>query len=259
MSSGFSDDAAAYYARYRRGYPDSFVDALVHALTLSRASTIIDLGCGTGQLTLPLAKRVGRVIGVDPEPDMLSHARAAAWNSDARNVDWIVGAAQDLVAIAATYGDVSAVTVANAIHLVDRTQLFQAAQAMLRPGHGLAVIANSSPLWLQDAAWSHALRTFLERWLGTNLTSYCGTDDQTRSQYRDELTALGYSVEEIAMGYTDVLSLDHIVGGVFSAMSERIPAAPDRKRFASQLSSALADTDPYIENVEVRALIGRVR
>lgn len=80
MTNGFSGDAAAYYARYRRGYPDSFVDALVHALTLSRASTIIDLGCGTGQLALPLAIRVGRVIGVDPEPDMLSHARAAAWN-----------------------------------------------------------------------------------------------------------------------------------------------------------------------------------
>lgn len=95
--------------------------------------------------------------------------------------------------------------------------------------------------------------------MGTRLTSYCGTDDETRSQYRDELTALGYGVEEIEMGYTDVLSLDQIVGGVFSAMSDRIPAAPDRKRFASELSSALADTDPYMENVEVRALIGRLR
>ncbi|MGH3672714.1 MAG: class I SAM-dependent methyltransferase [Pseudonocardiaceae bacterium] len=259
MTNGFSGDAAAYYARYRRGYPDSFVDALVHAVMLSSANTIIDLGCGTGQLALPLAIRVGRVIGVDPEPDMLCHARAAALDSDASNVEWILGPAQDLVSIAAKYSDIDAVTVANAIHLVDCVQLFQAALAVLRPGRGLAVIANSTPLWLQDTAWSHALRTFLERWLGTRLTSYCGTDDETRSQYRDELIALGYGVEEIRMGYTDVLSLDQIVGGVFSAMSDRLPAAPDRTRFASELKNALADTDPYTENVEVRSLIGRVR
>ena len=78
-------------------------------------------------------------------------------------------------------------------------------------------------MWLQDTAWSHALRTCLEGWLGTQLTSYCGTDDATRAEYREELVDLGYDVEEIRVEYTDVLGLDHIVGGVFSAMSEAPP------------------------------------
>lgn len=213
MSSGFAGDAAEYYARYRHGYPAPVIDALLAALGLSSADTVVDLGCGTGQLSLPLASRVGRVIGVDPEPDMLDRARVAALDARAVNVEWIGGTAGDLGPIAARYGGVDAITLANAIHLVDRAQLFNAAQTALRPGSGLAIIANGTPLWLQSTAWSQALRGFLERSLEQTLTSHCGTDDETRAQYRDELIALGYRVEEVQVDYSDNLSVDEIVGG----------------------------------------------
>lgn len=259
MTSGFNGDVADYYARYRRGYPLAVIDALVDALRLSISDTIVDLGCGTGQLTLPLASRVGRAIGVDPEADMLRQASMAEHDRGTSRVDWIRGSADDLVAISARYGGVDAVTLANAIHLVDRAQLFGAARTALHPGGGLAIIANGNPLWLQDTAWSRALKTFLERWLGTRLTGHCGTDDDTRSVYRHELTALGYGVEEVRVDYSDSLTLDQIVGGVLSAMSGQLPAADDRNRFASELARALADAAPYVEQVPVRVLIGSLR
>lgn len=259
MTSGFNGDVADYYAQYRRGYPVAVIDALVDALRLSISGTIVDLGCGTGQLTLPLANRVGRAIGIDPEADMLRHASAAAHDGDASNVEWILGSADDLVAISVRYGGVEAVTLANAIHLVDRAQLFDAAREVLNPGGALAIIANGHPLWLQDTAWSRVLKAFLERWLGIRLTGHCGTDDDTRSVYRHEMTTLGYDVEEIRVDYTDILTLDQIVGGVFSAMSGRLPAANDRNRFASEVAGALADAAPYVEHVPVRVLIGHVR
>ena len=39
-----------------------------------RAETVIDLGCGTGIISLQLASRGYRVIGVDPSPLMLEAA-----------------------------------------------------------------------------------------------------------------------------------------------------------------------------------------
>ncbi|GAA5189801.1 hypothetical protein GCM10023322_43330 [Rugosimonospora acidiphila] len=76
MSLGFGGEVAGYYARYRRGYPPAAVDAIVKAFALGTDDVVLDLGCGTGQLTLPLAERVRAV--VDPEPDMLVLARRAA-------------------------------------------------------------------------------------------------------------------------------------------------------------------------------------
>ncbi len=75
MRASFSGAVATYYARHRRGYPPEVLDALVDAFGLGAADTVVDLGCGTGQLSLPLAARVGSIVGVDPEPDMLAGRR----------------------------------------------------------------------------------------------------------------------------------------------------------------------------------------
>lgn len=40
-----------------------------------RPRATLDFGCGAGRLTIPLAKRSGRVVGCDVAPTMLAHAR----------------------------------------------------------------------------------------------------------------------------------------------------------------------------------------
>lgn len=259
MTGGFGGEVADFYARYRRGYPARVVNALATALELDHVSVVADLGCGSGQLTLPLARRVGRVIGVDPEPDMLRHAQAEAEQGQIGNVDWILGTTRELELVTARYGRLDAVTLANSVHLVDRADLFISARPALKPARRLAIIANGTPLWQQDHDWSRALRTFLERWLGTSLTSCCGTDDATRLQYRRELAELGYTVDEIRTDYSDILTLAQVIGGVFSAMSDRLPPADDRPAFAAELADHLTGMTPYVEQVSVRSLIARVR
>jgi SAM-dependent methyltransferase len=255
MVGGFAGDVASYYARYRRGYPPAVIDALVDALALTSADTIIDLGCGTGQLTLPLARKVEQALGVDPEPDMLRHAAIAGREAAVANVQWIRGTSGDLESIAGRFDGVGAITLANAIHLVDRAQLFEAAKTALHPGRGLAIIANGTPLWLQDTPWSDALRMFLESWLGISPTNRCGTDDDARSAYRHELIALGYAVDDVWVDYADILTIDQIVGGVFSALSDNIPEREDRARFTAELDAVLAGSGPFIEHVNVRILV----
>ena len=78
MELGFSGDVVEFYQRYRHGYPAAAIDVLTDAFQLSPEDLVVDLGCGTGQLTLPIAAKVRGVIGVDPEPDMLIRARRAA-------------------------------------------------------------------------------------------------------------------------------------------------------------------------------------
>jgi ubiquinone/menaquinone biosynthesis C-methylase UbiE len=142
------------------GYPPAFVEVLARALRLGSADVVADVGCGTGQLTIPLAACVRAAAGIDPEPAMLALAAQAAAGQQVANVTWILGSDRDLPALAGLLGEhtLAAVTIANAIHLMAHQQVFAAARRLLRPGGGLAVIANGTPLWQQPSDWSQALR-----------------------------------------------------------------------------------------------------
>jgi SAM-dependent methyltransferase len=164
---GFSGEVADLYHRYRHGYPDAVIDALAGTFELTGQDVVVDLGCGTGQLALSMARRVRAVVGVDPEPDMLRRARQAAQDLDVIGVSWMLGTDADIPALGGLLGDRSAaaVTIGQALHWMNHTDLFRAVSPLVRAGGGIALVTNGTPLWLQDTDWSRALRGFMERWL----------------------------------------------------------------------------------------------
>ncbi|GGR85035.1 methyltransferase type 11 [Micromonospora fulviviridis] len=81
--------AALYDADNAWGRDDDFFLRFVGAAP----SRVLDLGCGTGRLTLALAAAGHRVTGVDPEPGSLAAARAKPGGD---RVTWICGTAADL-------------------------------------------------------------------------------------------------------------------------------------------------------------------
>ena len=64
---------------------------MIELLAVKKGSTVLDLGCGTGQLTKVLAERVGaegKVVGVDPDGERLKIARE---RYSANNIEYIQG------------------------------------------------------------------------------------------------------------------------------------------------------------------------
>jgi SAM-dependent methyltransferase len=258
---GFSGEVADLYHRYRHGYPGAVIDTLAGAFGLTGQDVVVDLGCGTGQLTLPTARRVRAVIGVDPEPDMLRRARQAAKDMGVPNVSWMLGADTDIPALRGLLGDRSAgaVTVGQALHWMHHADLFRAVVPLVRAGGGIAVVTNGTPLWLQDTDWSRALRSFMEGWLDTKLTYPCGTDETSQRRYQEDLAAAGFEVLSTAVDYVADLDLDRLVGGVYSALGvTRLPAPDQRAAFAEQVRAALAPHDHFTEHVHVAILAGKV-
>ncbi|MDY0813109.1 class I SAM-dependent methyltransferase [Kitasatospora purpeofusca] len=262
MTREFSGDVAGYYAKYRRGYPPRAVDALQETFGLATDDVVLDLGCGTGQLALPLADRVRSVIGMDPEPDMLRLAGDAAAEQGIGNATWILGGDRDVPALQSLLGrgSLAMAVIGNAIHWMRHEELFAALVPLLRPGGGIAVVANGTPLWLQENNWSPALRTGLERYFGISLATSCGTLSRDRDQYRRALRAAGLTeVRETAVDYTDELTLEQLVGGVCSAVpADRLPAPADRPAFTEYIRQCLpAGQDTFTEEVRVAILTGR--
>lgn len=58
---------------------------------LSSRSHLLDVGCGSGELSLDLAISVGQVTGIDVEPEEIETARRAAMQAGINNADFQVG------------------------------------------------------------------------------------------------------------------------------------------------------------------------
>ena len=70
-------------------------ETLVQAAGIEPGMDVLDVGCGTGNATIPAAKLGARVTGLDFSPGLIEVAREKG--ADAMvEVDWIVGDAQDL-------------------------------------------------------------------------------------------------------------------------------------------------------------------
>jgi SAM-dependent methyltransferase len=262
MTAGFSGEVAGFYARYRRGYDAAVTGWLAERFRLDSHGVVLDLGCGTGQLAIPLAARAAAVIGMDPEPDMLALAREQAAARGCTNVTWLLGSDGDLPALARLIGEhaLAAVTMATSIHLMDHERVFRHARSLLRPGGGVAVLANGTPLWQQDSASSRAVRACLEEWFKAKPTSGCGTDLQSRQRYAAALQAAGYADvrETVLADYQDVLDVEYVIGHLYSAIPEdRLPAPDQRPVFEERIRQALPHRS-FTERVRVSALTGRI-
>jgi SAM-dependent methyltransferase len=100
----FTGEVADRYAKYRRGYREELFDLLSTEFALGEESRVLDLVCGTGQLTIPLAARAGAVVGMDPSADMLALGRAAGRAAGASNIGWLLGADDDVGALKSLLG-----------------------------------------------------------------------------------------------------------------------------------------------------------
>lgn len=260
MDLGFRGEIADLYRRYRRGYPEAVITALTDALALQEADVVVDLGCGTGQLGIPLARHVRAVVGVDPEADMLYQARRASADDGVANACWLLGADTEIPALGAALGpgSVAAITIGQALHWMDHATLFRAAAPLLRPGGGIAVVTNGIPLWLQDSAWSRALREGLEEWFARSVGQSCGTDARSQQEYAESMRGAGFDVRETTIQYADEITMEQLIGGVYSALSvQQLPPPELRSVFAERLARALEPHAPFVEQVPVRLLVGR--
>ena len=107
---------------YKRTRKDDYQDALFDKLILDKNDTVLDVGCGEGSITIPIAKKVKKVIGVDSSPKMLEYLEKRAIENDVENIETILKPIEEM-----TYEDIGDVDVVvcsrslNGIIPIDKT------------------------------------------------------------------------------------------------------------------------------------------
>lgn len=120
--------SAAYYPQGRLPYPQTLVDALATELRLDGSGRLLDVGCGPGSLTLPLAGLFEEAIGLDADPDMLGEAARLAAQAGILNTRWLHLRAEELPA---GLGGFRLATFAQSFHWMDRPRVASAVHDML--------------------------------------------------------------------------------------------------------------------------------
>lgn len=202
-----------------RGADSDFYIRLAEELD---ARTILDLGCGTGHLTLELVGEGRQVIGVDPAPAMLEVARR---KPGAERVRWIEG---DSTALGTPEADLVLMTGNVAQVFLDDAEwaaTLRDIHAALRPGGHLAFESRNP----DDRAW--------ERW----------NPEATHDQYDSPMGPMECWMEVVSVEEGRVQIAGH---NIFKATGEVVVAC-EELRFCSlaELTDSLVNAGFTVEHV----------
>lgn len=132
------DEVADLYDRHRPSYPEALFDDLVAASGLAAGDAVLEIGCGTGQATAPLARRGLRILALEPGAHLAERAR--------RNLAAFPGVRVARVSFEAWEAESASfrlVASAQAFHWVEEAVRFRKSAEVLAAGGHLAVFGNS--------------------------------------------------------------------------------------------------------------------
>ncbi|HTO09312.1 MAG TPA: methyltransferase domain-containing protein [Myxococcota bacterium] len=151
FASQFADPSVVRAYRARPPYPAGTVEIL-ESLLAPGPARVLELGCGTGDLTLALAPRVAALDALDPSRPMLEVARARAGSAHPQ-VRWHAAPAErfepdESYALAVA---------AESLHWMEWSVVLPRVARWLRPGAVLAIVARE----LAPLPWDGELRRLI--------------------------------------------------------------------------------------------------
>jgi ubiquinone/menaquinone biosynthesis C-methylase UbiE len=129
------DEIAAEYDRRRPTYPDQLIDQACQVAGIGGGDHVLEVGCGSGQLTRGLVARGLHVTALEPGTSLIALARRNLEGAGA--VEFVNAQFEDALLPREQF---AAVFSASAFHWVDPKVSWQKAADVLAPGGTLALV-----------------------------------------------------------------------------------------------------------------------
>src|SRR5215472_4697429 len=206
---GTADD----YVRYRVPYPRALLDAFLAEACLPPNAKLLDLGCGPGRVSLPIADRFAEVLAIDPEPEMVEAGRREAARQGVVNICWRVSRAEDFKAPAGAF---DLVTIGEAFHRMDRARVACLAFNWLKRAGALVTLGSGGPE-ATAAPWRSAWDSVVSDFTGAEPARRLGAPNATPAeeladQERD-IGAAGYvDIRTRSFGFPHEWTLEALLG-----------------------------------------------
>jgi ubiquinone/menaquinone biosynthesis C-methylase UbiE len=249
-------ESAPYY-RFRAPYAPAAIDYITDALALDRNSHALDLGCGPGTLAIPMSRRVGHIVAIDPCRAMIDEGRIRAAEAGCQNIDWRCLTAEDFSR--AADGKFTVAMIGQAFHWMDRDVVLKELSRLLEPDRGALVLVNPGKRRPQES-WEPTANEAIARYLGKP-QRHAGMHPEAKHEpalLRSECFAEFTAREFPARVERDIRA---IIGYIYSlSTSPRSAFGARASDFEQELTEALLLLNPagiFHECVETEVVLAR--
>jgi SAM-dependent methyltransferase len=207
-------------------YANTKYQILLRHLKGEHALSILNAGCGSGELSLQLAAAGHRVLGIDPGPDYIDLARLNAEKTGIDNCSFHVSSIEEFTS-EEKFDCVVATDVLE--HIADDNAAFEKLVQLVNPGGILLITVPAGP-WLygfHDESLGH-YRRYSRRQLARLVSPLCRID---------ALRYFGFSLIPVCYLYSKLLRKPYPVGE--SSDASKRPVVASALRWLLQLDRLL--------------------
>src|SRR5919108_3431311 len=157
-SQSYFETVAGDWERIRKSYFDDRVTSIAIEKLLPLGLVLADIGCGTGTLTLELARFARRVVGIDLSREMIRQARRRAKEKQINNAEFRLG---DALRLPLESQSLDAAFCVMVLHFVTDPQAVIAELSRVTRAGGSVIVVDlvsHNQIWMQEQ--------MAHRWLG---------------------------------------------------------------------------------------------
>jgi SAM-dependent methyltransferase len=229
-------ETAVDFYRYREAYPAEFFATVAARLAVTKQTSLLDVGCGPGNLVLGFAPYAGRCAAVDREPAMLRAARVAAGAAN-YEIEFIEAGIEELACDTDSF---DVVTMGRAIHWFPPAETLSTLERIVSPCGHIAVCGVGA----NDAvvnAWVEPFRQARRAW----------ASEPDEGRYKVDLDAWFApskfrQVDEIKVAQRCTVSVEELVGRALS-FSITCPAVLGERQAAFE-AAIMAAVMPFAKD-----------
>ncbi len=245
-----------YYASHRPEYGDAATEYLRGRFELDESSRVLDLGCGAGQIAVPLAAHAGKIIGMDPNEEMLREARKRSEAAGRENIEWIVGSDSDL---SNELGTFHLTTMGRSFHWMAQEQTLEWLYSMTEPGGGVALLNDAEWFTRGTKEWQDEVYALADEYI-EDLPERTGPIEYD-DPWDELLAEFGFTDVEVTTFESErQWQVDDVVGYIFSLSY----CSPDTfgthiEKFESDLRALLneREEETFVQDAEVTVISGK--